>query len=143
MPSTWEPTLESVSIPLQNVIHSNTRTLVRFRSHNQNNQPNITPEQQLALKSLSAKHEVVIKPANKGGQIVIQNRTHYIFEATRQLSNTSYYQPLIEPLYLEAQKMVKILVNQMQTKHLITTKQTLYLLGPPIYTTSQIILPPP
>jgi len=63
------------------------------------------------LKSLSAKYEIIIKPADKGGQIVIQDRTNYILKATRQLNNPMYYQPLAQPLYFETRSIIKTLVN--------------------------------
>uniref|UniRef100_A0A8C5CWT2 Uncharacterized protein n=1 Tax=Gadus morhua TaxID=8049 RepID=A0A8C5CWT2_GADMO len=91
---------------------------------------NITVHQQQALNKLKSHHEIIIKPADKGGQIVIQDRTNYILEATRQLNDPVYYRPLTDPMYLETQTMVRLLIDQMRKKHLISAKQAHYLYGP-------------
>ena len=60
----------------------------------------------LTLNKLKSHHEIIIKPADKGGQIVIQDRTNYILEATRQLNDPVYYRPLTN--HLETQTMVRL-----------------------------------
>ena len=55
---------------------------------------NITNQERIALKSLSKDREIVIKPADKGGAIVVQNKTDYIKEAERQLSVDTTYTKL-------------------------------------------------
>uniref|UniRef100_A0A4W6C9Q0 Uncharacterized protein n=1 Tax=Lates calcarifer TaxID=8187 RepID=A0A4W6C9Q0_LATCA len=61
---------------------------------------NITGAQRQALSTLSKTQEIVIKPTDKGEQIVLQNRFNYLLEAERQLNNTTYYVPLEQPLQL-------------------------------------------
>lgn len=128
--SSWEPTTESISTPIRHLIHRDTRALSHLQPRRRTNEHNITPDQQLALKSLSARHEIIIKPADKGGQIVIQDRTNYILEATRQLNDLTYYHPLDHPLYPETQHIITDRIGQMKIQHLITAKQARYLLGP-------------
>ena len=55
---------------------------------------NLTPLQRQATRSLKQNREIVIKPADKGGAVVIQNRTDYIAEAHRQLNNQRDYKQL-------------------------------------------------
>ena len=45
-----------------------------------------------ALQQLQNHKDIVIKPADKGGKIVIWPTDHYIQEAQRQLSDKKYYQ---------------------------------------------------
>ena len=52
---------------------------------------NISKNEEEALKKLAKNHNIVIKPADKGGAIVILDRDTYISEGNRQLSNTSFY----------------------------------------------------
>ncbi|XP_062418033.1 uncharacterized protein LOC119194644 isoform X2 [Pungitius pungitius] len=80
-PSTWEP---------------------RPLAHTQ---PNISQQDKHFLKTLGNSKHIVIKPADKGGQIVFQDRHNYILEAERQLKNHTYYVPLTHPLQLATQQL--------------------------------------
>ena len=55
---------------------------------------NITNKEQLAFKKLSRDKEITIKPADKGGAIVIQNTVDYIKEADRQFGDQKTYKKL-------------------------------------------------
>lgn len=39
--------------------------------------------------------------------IAISHRADYIFEATRQQSNTNHYTPHLEPIFLDTQKRIR------------------------------------
>ena len=52
---------------------------------------NLTRDENLALKSLSQNKAIVIKPADKGGAVVVLNTTDYIKEGLRQLSDVNFY----------------------------------------------------
>ncbi|GFO43129.1 hypothetical protein PoB_006963400 [Plakobranchus ocellatus] len=56
--------------------------------------PNICTEEKRALKELKNNADIIIKPADKGGAVVVLNTTDYIVECTGQLSNTAYYRSL-------------------------------------------------
>ena len=53
---------------------------------------NISPEESAALKRLHKRDDIVIKPADKGGSVVVWDREAYIAEGLRQLSNQDHYQ---------------------------------------------------
>ena len=55
---------------------------------------NTTKAERKAITTLKRNSKIVIKPADKGGAIVIQNVEDYIKEGERQLSNTTHYQKL-------------------------------------------------
>ncbi|KAJ1114822.1 hypothetical protein NDU88_003053, partial [Pleurodeles waltl] len=60
---------------------------------------NISKNERLALKNLSDNRDIVIKEADKGGNIVILNRLDYINEINRQLTDkTSYIELKDNPL---------------------------------------------
>jgi hypothetical protein len=46
---------------------------------------NLSRLEKLALRSLSNDSNIVIKPADKGGAVVVMNRDLYVSEARRQL----------------------------------------------------------
>lgn len=52
---------------------------------------NLTPAELIALADLSTDKEIIIHPADKGGAVVIQDRTQYTQEAYRQLDNKKHY----------------------------------------------------
>ena len=52
---------------------------------------NLHKEEQLAIKSLSSNTSIVIKPASKGGTVVVQDVLDYINEGLRQLSDSKFY----------------------------------------------------
>ena len=52
---------------------------------------NLTPEEKSALAELKHNTEIVIKPADKGSAVVVQNTEDYIKEGYRQLRNPNFY----------------------------------------------------
>ena len=55
---------------------------------------NLAFEERQALHDLTNNRNIVIKPADKGSGVVILNTQDYIFEAFRQLADTTFYQSL-------------------------------------------------
>ena len=53
---------------------------------------NLTKPQKLALAELTQMHNIVIKPADKGSSVVIQNRVDYVSEGVRQLNDKNFYE---------------------------------------------------
>ena len=52
----------------------------------------LTPQERAALTSLRQRRDVIIKPADKGGEVVVWARHLYIQEAEKQLSNNNFHQ---------------------------------------------------
>ena len=121
---------QSISQPIRDLIQQDLRSFRQLRFSRPKSTGNITNQQQEAITKLKSQHAIIIKPADKGGQIVLQDRTNYILEATRQLTDTSFYRPLTEPMYPETQTMVRTLIDEMKKNKLITTKQAHYPYGP-------------
>ena len=89
--STWQPprgppTLEHFIA--QNTMKANQLPSLRTKSNN------LTKDERDAIKSLSNNRHIIIKPADKGSGTVIMNTRDYIFEAKRQLADTSFYAAL-------------------------------------------------
>lgn len=57
---------------------------------------NLSYEERKSLDSLSRRSDVVIKPADKGGAIVILDKVDYLKEGYRQLENKDFYTELTE-----------------------------------------------
>ena len=58
---------------------------------------NTTRKERQALQQLKKNEDIVIKPADKGGAIVILNKVDYIKEGERQLSNKDHYKKIENP----------------------------------------------
>ena len=55
---------------------------------------NTSKHERQAIVTLRKNTDIVIKPADKGGAIVIMNKEDYIKEGERQLANTTHYQKI-------------------------------------------------
>ncbi len=53
---------------------------------------NLTKEENQAIYELSSNPDIVIKKADKGSAIVIQDSTNYVSECERQLNDTEFYE---------------------------------------------------
>lgn len=93
--------------------------------------PNLSKQQQRALHSLSRNHTITIKPADKGGAVVIMDTTLYIQEAHRQLRNTKYYTPITEPRTLTIIPTINKILHELCSLKYISHKQLIFLLPQP------------
>lgn len=60
--------------------------------------PNIPLDLWTALRAIRSRNDIVIKPADKGGAVVVWDKEAYIQEGLRQLQNPDQYRPLdIDP----------------------------------------------
>ena len=50
----------------------------------------------MALRNLETRREMVIKPADKGGKIVLWPTNKYMEEAAKQLQDQKYYEEQME-----------------------------------------------
>lgn len=58
---------------------------------------NLSVQEAAALRSLRNRQDIIIKPADKGGAVVVWRRDLYLQEAHRQLDNTTTYTALPQP----------------------------------------------
>ena len=77
---------------------------------------NLSTEEWAALKNLSKWKDVVVKPADKGGAVVVWRSDLYQQEAFRQLSDTSFYAKVDKDLTLTNQKLVKETIQDLISK---------------------------
>ena len=89
-----------------------------------------------AMGDLHNNRNIIIKPADKGGSIVIMNTTDYIQEAHRQLRNPEHYKPLTSDPTTTYKKYIHHLIDQAWRLGIIndTTKESLQTKNPRIST---------
>lgn len=81
-----------------------------------------------ALKRLRNNRNIIIKPADKGSAVDLMDRFQYLWEGHRQLSDSTYYQPLQKPIFLETVPLVQHIIQKLYQKKYINHKQKLYLM---------------
>lgn len=92
-PSRWEPKTDVTSPSIQTLIRNDVTSFNKFRVK-PTTKFNLTIQQLSAIKNLANNPHIIIKPADKGSQIVIMDKIQYLQEANRQLNNTLHYTPL-------------------------------------------------
>jgi len=80
-----------------------------------------------ALKNLRNRNDIVIKPADKGSSTVVLNKSDYISEAIRQLSDSSYYKKLKKPIYPKITTKINRTLEELVERGDIDQKQCQYL----------------
>ncbi|XP_013868522.1 uncharacterized protein LOC106520812, partial [Austrofundulus limnaeus] len=77
---------------------------------------NLTREERKAIKELNDNKTIIIKPADKGGAVVVWDRNEYIREAQRQLNDPKNYKKLsINPTLQFMEEFYQILENATKT----------------------------
>lgn len=89
--------------------------ICKFNSSHNPKKSNRTPLEMKALENLTNNEHIIIKPADKGGGIAIQNKDIYIKEALRLLFDSPTYQVLHSDLLpffsKEASQLIEKAVN--------------------------------
>uniref|UniRef100_A0A667YBI4 Uncharacterized protein n=1 Tax=Myripristis murdjan TaxID=586833 RepID=A0A667YBI4_9TELE len=93
------------------------------KSKNKVKNQNISILERKALSELQNNPKILIKPADKGGAVVVQNTKDYLTEAYRQLGDSSFYRQLPHnPVETFVEERDSIL-NRALEKQWITKKQ--------------------
>ena len=145
--STWEPnnaqlyrkgTLEEY-LNIAQSIESKTNEIInksKFIDKNGqkylvlNDKYNLQNHEFNSIKKLKQNNEITIKPADKGGALVLMDTELYLQEAYRQLNDKNYYKKLDKPIYTDNITCVKNILNNLLRERFINKKQLKYLSGP-------------
>ena len=126
--STWTPPDGKFSA-LDHYIDRFRRSIASRNYTKRPNFANLTQEERTALQDLRRRNDIISKPADKGGAVVVWKRDLYIQEAIRQLSDNRFYQRLDADPIQQDQKIVKNTIKYMiascelppTAKHLVVT----------------------
>uniref|UniRef100_A0A803JSK4 Reverse transcriptase domain-containing protein n=1 Tax=Xenopus tropicalis TaxID=8364 RepID=A0A803JSK4_XENTR len=98
------------------------------KKNNKKKRNNCSKEEYEALKSLERNTEIIIKPADKGGGIVIMDKEKYVAECERLLSDKETYKELNrDPINVFKNKLEKM-VREAEKEKVITTNESQYIL---------------
>lgn len=95
-----------------------------------NERYNLTNQEFSALNKLKNNSNIVIKPADKGGSLVIMDKDNYLLEAYKQLNDKNYYKKLKSPIFQSNKSNVEKVLTDMYNDGYINRKQLEYLSGP-------------
>ena len=112
--STWIPPSDQFS-SLDHYIYRCRTEINRLDFSKQATARNLLKEERVALTSLRNRTDIVIKPADKGGAVVVWDRNLYLDEATKQLSDTQFYQQIDRDVTETHQKEIISVVTQATT----------------------------
>ena len=99
--------------------------------------PNLSKNETRILQELGKNRDLVIKKADKGSCIVVQDRSIYISEGSSHLADTSTYKPLDSDPTACIAKNIGELVNSMKELGYLDTYTHAYMLPPEIFTDYQ------
>ena len=102
---------------------------------------NISRDERTAIKQLANNTQIVIKPADKGGAVVVQDREKYIVEGLRQLSDPKFYVEVKEDLSQKHHKEIVNILDEMLRDGEIDRSCYLYLSDDKIRTPEFYMLP--
>ena len=92
-----------------------------FRFHN------LSPEERSALKEITNNPEIIVKPADKGNCVVLQDITDYITEAKRQLDDVRFYRPMSHDLTDKHNQEVGDLIQELLDRNVISDEVAQFL----------------
>ncbi|CAJ0922657.1 unnamed protein product [Ranitomeya imitator] len=102
---------------------------------------NLTSTEKQALSSLHTNTSIIVKPADKGGAIVVMNRTQYMSEIYRQLADTNTYDVISRHPVTAISQKIKTVIDTYLTRHTIDQKTASFLTNPHPVTPVFYVLP--
>ena len=130
--STWQPPKASPDV--EHYLSSLTPSLsnITTRKHS----PNLDRGERAALKELKSA-DIVIRNADKGSCVVIENRSTYIQDGLAHLSDASIYEQINEDYTSELTKAINDYSNLLLRKGQLTDEMQAFLKADPASTRTQ------
>jgi len=147
--SAWTPSTHQISeftIKTMNQICETSCNLMAGKLHTKNEtqyikhscKENLNTTQIRATKNFKNNSKLIVKPADKGGAVVVMEKALYEKEALGQLNNSYYYLPLpAGPIYHDMASAIFNVLLELFTQGFITGRQLGYLKADPKTTDSR------
>ena len=128
--STWTPPDGKFTV-IDHYVDRCRRTVNALDFKTRTLQNNFSLSEKQALLHLNKRDDIIIKPADKGGAVVVWSRPLYDAETDRQLSDSRFYECLDHDPVKEYQHVIKSAVKQMiQANELPASAKNLILQTP-------------
>ena len=126
--SKWTPTDKCVDEDILKCINAIDKDIQNLTI--QKEKSNLSKNESKTLFSLKRKTDIVIKKADKGSTVVVMNKSDYIKEGLRQLSNRKHYVEINSPLYPETATKITSILQDLHESKVISDKQLKFLQPP-------------
>ena len=136
-PSSWCPT---APFQLEAFVTFNESILNEYKFPAPS-QYNLCYKEKQALADLQKAKDIIIKPADKGSAVVIQNVDDYINEGLRQLSNHDFYVETKDDLTQLHNELITNLIDYLENTDQISKKCSAYLRNESPRTSQLYLLP--
>ena len=114
-PSAWQP---PPILSLENFISRNNNDLANCNKP-KSGRDNISSQERVAMRELARNPHLIIKQADKGGAVVLQDRDNYVKEGLRQLSDPNFYeQQTIDLTTSHHREIVQILDDMLNSEQI-------------------------
>jgi hypothetical protein len=113
---------------VKRLVHSaKGQTNVVCKDLHNHRKPNLSTEEFQAINHLKLNSAIVIKPADKGGAVVVMDSLLYKTEGLRQLENEHFYEPILIPPWETNIASINSTLHKMKLEGFISDKQLEYL----------------
>lgn len=128
-PSIFNPTSSKGSYihTFYQVVYEDLQKLCQQNRTTRGSHSNLSTEESLAMANLTKNNNIIIKSADKGGGIVVQNRSNYLQESARLLSDANTYTKLEKDPLPEFTSEAHQLINDAASEGIINKTETAFL----------------
>ncbi|CAN7978809.1 unnamed protein product, partial [Ixodes persulcatus] len=106
--SHWTPDSSKTSVYIDNYVQAIRNDIFDSLAKATTQRGNLSRREQQVLTNLKSREDVIIRPADKGGGVVVMNRADYMREALTQLENPNFYLRLPD----DPTKRFSIIINR-------------------------------
>ena len=103
-------------------------TLKLLRVSSDTNCDNLTMKEREALEGLRKDESIIIKPADKGGALVIMDKVDYEEAVLKMLKDDTFYTEKADDINSSFEKEVEMKINELRSEGYVSFKEADYLL---------------
>lgn len=127
--STFLPPMNNSSVEtFCRLVERDVFSCLRTDDYSTRHRPNLTNSEKVALSTLMADDDLIIKSADKGSSIVVQDKSAYIKEIERQLGDVNSYMPLHSDPTTRFNDEIKRVLKKALSDSIVDEKTYKYLL---------------
>ena len=115
------------SDPLKTYMSAVKKEVTQLLKRGNTQRSNLTNEEREALKDLSSNEKITVKPADKGGKVVVMDTDAYTAACENDLSNTNFYNQLDEDPNTSFAEEVKSRTESLLNQNMISEEESQFI----------------